>query len=225
MWVSMFVCGHRFLGVHGNYKYLCLHECASGTCTYRLHNGLNLVYLYRLGGAMLICGWHAGARPMCTCVCRLLCPTDRREELRSLQRRYPGMGLWEEGKGVCCLYPISPPDSTGPIPPGGARCRCGFGGLRPRPGSWAAGWGRGAGLRGPCSPSWCHPTHLPLPAPTHHPPAWTDQPHKALFMPGGWLGASEGGWGRRGGSRTHGQGTSGSIRGRPRRHPPWGWIQ
>ena len=43
------------------------------------------------------------------------------------------MGLWEEGKGVCCLYPISPPDSSGPMPPGGARCLCGFGGLRASP--------------------------------------------------------------------------------------------
>lgn len=26
------------------------------------------------------------------------------------------MGLWEEGKGVCCLYPMSPPNSMGPGP-------------------------------------------------------------------------------------------------------------
>lgn len=39
------------------------------------------------------------------------------------------MGLWEEGKGVCCLYPMSPPNSTGPRPQGGVGCRCGFGGL------------------------------------------------------------------------------------------------
>lgn len=66
-----------------------------------------------------------------------------------------------------------------------------------------SGWVAGLGLGGPCSlSSWCHPTHLPLPTPTHHPPAGPIQPHKALFMPGGWPGAPEGGWGRRGGSRT-----------------------
>lgn len=46
-------------------------------------------------------------------------------------------------------------------------------------------------------------------------PAWPVQPHKALFMPGGWPGAPEGGRGRRGGSCTHGQGTSGTHLGRP----------
>lgn len=46
-------------------------------------------------------------------------------------------------------------------------------------------------------------------------PAWPVQPHKALFMPGGWPGAPEGGWGRRGGSCTHGQGTSGTHLRRP----------
>ena len=83
-------------------------------------------------GGMRVAGLCAHVSVGCS-VCRTEQPTDRREELWSLQRRYPGMGLWEEGKGVCCLYPISPPDSSGPMPPGGARCLCGFGGLRASP--------------------------------------------------------------------------------------------
>lgn len=47
------------------------------------------------------------------------------------------------------------------------------------------------------------------------------QPHKALFMPGGWPLAPEGRWGRRGGSCTQGQGTSGTG-GRPATRPGLG---
>lgn len=82
--------------------------------------------------------------------------------------------------------------------------------------------GGGLGLGGPCCLSLRHPAHRPLPPA----PAWPVQLHKALFMAGGWPGAPEGGWGRRGGSCTRGQRTSGSVRGRPRHHHPalWGWT-
>ena len=136
-----------------------------------------------------------------------------------------GWGSGRRGRVSAACTPLAHPTPLGPCPRVGRGVCVGLEDSGPRPGSWAAGGVGELGLRGPCSRSWCHPTHLPLPAPTHHPPPWTDQPHKALFMPGGWPGAPEGGWGRRGGSHTHGQGTSGSIRGRPRRHPPWGWIQ
>lgn len=99
---------------------------------------------------------------------------------------------------------------------------CGSLGLRVWAGASPSISGGGLGLGGPCSLSLRHLAYLPLPPA----PAWPVQPHKALFMAGGWPGAPEGGWGRRGGSCTRGQGTSGSVRGRPRRHHPalWGWT-
>lgn len=125
---------------------------------------------------------------------------------------------WGSGgrRGFRLLVPDLPTQHRTRAVAGGGRL-CGSQGLR----AWArastriTGWGL-AGFRRTLLPrpgailptSFCPPT-----------PAWPVQPHKAFFMPGGWPGAPEGGWGRRGGSCTHGQGTSGSIRGRPRHHP------
>lgn len=91
----------------------------------------------------------------------------------------------------CCLYLLAhPSNTTGPV--------------------WASDLRWGLGLGGPC-----FPTLASISTPLPHTPAWPMQPHKALFMPGGWPGAPEGGWGRRGGSCTRGQGTSGTHLGRP----------
>lgn len=163
---------------------------------------------------------HVGARPTCTCVCPVWltcgCSCCQWEGPGISGGGTPGWGSGrrEEVSAACTPFAHPAPQDT-----------CSYGGKGWS--KWVSGslaqdlrWGPGS--RRTLLPVLRHPAHRPLPPA----PAWPVQPHKALFMAGGWPGAPEGGWGRRGGSCTRGQRTSGSVRGRPRHHHPalWGWT-
>lgn len=107
------------------------------------------------------------------------------------------------GRSFCSLYPTGPPTQYYHGAYAGGMVYLGLHKL-------CLGSQVGAGFRRTLL---SHPGVISTPLP--HTPAWPMQPHKALFMPGGWPGAPEGGWGRRGGSCTRGQGTSGTHLGRP----------
>lgn len=135
----------------------------------------------------------------CVCVCRLCIPEEGFEDPG---RRHPRWGTRKEEKFLLLVshWP------TYLIPPWGLCRRDGLLELH----KLCLGSQVGAGFRRTLL---SHPGVISTPLP--HTPAESMQPHKALFMPGGWPGAPEGGWGRRGGSCTRGQGTSGTHLGRP----------
>lgn len=206
---------------------MCLHECACWTRTvslraHRLCRGCTRwVFLVVWEELRVSVDGHVGARPLCTRgrLVRADMSTGCCVKGRGSGISGGGTPGWGSGRREvsAAFTPFAHPAPQDP-------CQCGGrGGLCGSLGRWAwAGaspWVSDGGLSFG-GPRISHP--LPLPPA----PAWPVQPHKALFMPGGRPRAPEGVWGWRGGSCTHGQGTSGSIRGRPLQHRPalWGWT-
>lgn len=126
--VSMVVCVHTSVGVGGGCKCLCFaRRCLWDMCcvctylhAYRLHNGLNQFGLSVWSGRSYVHLWMGvwvpGPRDMCAPLVWADMPLWAALSKRGFSGifgRYPRLGLWEEGRGFCCLYPPSPPSAWG----------------------------------------------------------------------------------------------------------------